>query len=271
MTEYTLTSVDTEDGPLRVVHEGVGPHVVLLHPGALDLTVWDEMAAELAENNHVVRFDARSHGESATAHRDHHPLDDLLRVLDALSINRAHLIGCSMGAVLAAEAAILAPQRVNALTLIGGEVWPAEDDQDPFLAECEGEMAIAIEKGDGARWIDAMVRLSVDGPMRAPDDVSPALRARIAVLLGNAVRRHAAATGQQLWASVRHRLAEIDVPTLVLVGELDNAAVKATAELIEREVDDARRVLVKGVGHLTMLEAHQITMAEVHAHRTRLG
>lgn len=202
--------VATDDGPLHVVHAGIGPDVVLLHPGGLDLSVWDETAADLTRTHHVVRFDARSHGKSATA--------------------------------------------------------PHEHDRDPFFTQCDTEMALAIQDGDAQRWVNAMVRQSVDGPHRGPDHVDSAGRDRVRRLVEQAVRNHATATGQQLWHPVRQRLGEIAVPTLALVGELDSTPVNHTAELIEREVPGARRSTIPDVGHLPVLEALDRTLTEIRAH-----
>lgn len=266
MASLQHLAVPTEDGPIHVVHEGDGPHLVLLHPGGLDLTVWDDLSKQLAKTHHVVRFDARSHGRSATSHTDHSPALDVIRVLDALAIDRAHLLGCSMGAVTATEVAVRQPERVCSLALIGGEVWPDDHDSDPFLSERKAEMDQAIAKADGELWIEAMLRATVDGPYRSPEESQQETRRSIAQLLTRSIQLHSTAAGRQTWTPVRHRLNEIAVPTLVLVGDQDSLAVNTTAQLIEKEVRNVRCVRLLGTGHLAMIEAPEVTLAEITAH-----
>lgn len=91
----------------------------------------DPQIRGLAAAHTVVRYDARSHGRSATAHHDHHPADDVVTVLDALGIDRAVLVGSSMGGATAVEAALEHPDRVSGLVLIGAGVMPMEF-HDPF-------------------------------------------------------------------------------------------------------------------------------------------
>lgn len=250
----------------HLLQTGSGPDVVLLHPGGLDQTIWSETAATLSDSFRVTRFDARSHGNSATAVTDHRPADDLAAVLDSLAIDSAHLVGSSMGGLIATEAAIRMPERVRSLALLGAEVWPDTHDSDPFIAACRKEMEEAIADLDAERWAEAMVRLSVDGPNRRPQDVDPAVRTRVGGLLFQAVQNHAAATGQQVWEPVRHRLGQIAVPTLTLVGEYDSAPVHSTAAFIAEQVPDSHSITVPGAGHLTMLEKPIFTATVLRSH-----
>ncbi len=101
---------------------GSGPDVVLIHGLTGDLSIWflSRTLAALAENFRVTAYDLRGHGytdapESGYTSLDH--ANDLLAFLDVLEIPKARLVGHSFGAVIAMHAAVLAPERVEALVL----------------------------------------------------------------------------------------------------------------------------------------------------------
>src|SRR5882724_7617727 len=113
---------------LAVEQLGSGPPVVLLHGSGIDGRLWDEVVAALAAAYTVIRYDARGLGDSdapSTAYRD---IDDLTSVLDACDVGPAALVGMSMGGETAIDMALIHPDRVAALALVGAAVagvdWP---------------------------------------------------------------------------------------------------------------------------------------------------
>ena len=84
---------------------------MLVHAGVADRRMWDPQWPAFAAAHRVVRYDARGFGESLppTGPWSHHA--DLLALLDELGIGRAHLVGTSMGAGIAVEAALARPAR----------------------------------------------------------------------------------------------------------------------------------------------------------------
>ena len=96
---------------------GDGVPFVLLHPGITDSGVWDPLLPHL-EGHRVVRFDRRGFGRSPRATQPYRAMDDLVAVLDTLSIERAHLVGNSMGGETSLALAVTAPERVASMTLL---------------------------------------------------------------------------------------------------------------------------------------------------------
>ncbi|MGD9529296.1 alpha/beta fold hydrolase [Pseudonocardia sp.] len=232
--------------------------------------MWDELAADLERDHLVVRYDARSHGRSSTAHRDHHPAEDLVAVMDALGIERATLVGSSMGAVTSADVAWRHPERVAALVLLGGDVSEPRAHEDPFVARWYAVQEAAIAARDAQGWVEALLRYGVDGPRREPADVDPAVRERCRAMATATVAAHHTATGRQLWYDVRERAAEITPPTLVVVGELEIGWLHTVAGQLEAALPDVRRVEEPGVGHMMMLEAPARTAELVRAQLGRV-
>ncbi|RNL79035.1 alpha/beta fold hydrolase [Nocardioides marmorisolisilvae] len=126
---------------------GEGTPLVLLHPGVTDSRIWDPMLSFLV-GRQVIRFDRRGYGRSPRATEPHSGLGDLVGLLDALGIEKAHLVGNSMGGETSLALAVTAPQRVASLTLlcpgIGGYPWE-DGAEDP---EVEAAWATAKDAND---------------------------------------------------------------------------------------------------------------------------
>lgn len=248
---------------LYVEAAGTGaPAVVLVHAGIADRRMWDREFAALADRHRVVRYDVRGFGRSPDPTRDYFDHRDLLAVLDDAGIDRAVLVGASNGGRVVLDTAVTAPERVEAMVLVDsalpGTPLGAEVEAD---LEAEGE-ALAIGDIDGAREIN--LRWWVDGVGRARSQVDPAVRATVAGWLDELLPRQAAQMaaaqgGAQLLAPpVRDRLADLDVPTLVLVGRHDAPGMDVIARYLAAELSLARLVEVDGAAHLPNLEQPEL-------------
>ena len=240
--------LDLGDGKLSYEVRGHGRPVVFLHPGGFSSGVWDEQIARFAEDHRVVRYDARGHGDSTEppAGFSHH--EDLRRLLDALEIDRAVLVGCSLGSRTAIDFALLHPERVDGL-LLSSPGLSGMVEHDPFTLEQRRLAAEAIARQDFSQAFECVIRMLVDGPHRTPEQVDPALRARyLGLLTDNARKGHGSfPLGAELHAITR--AAELRPRTLVVTGALDTTDIHAVADLLEREAPDARRVQLEGTGH----------------------
>ncbi|MGW0804017.1 alpha/beta fold hydrolase [Nonomuraea sp. NPDC002799] len=170
---------------VRIAYDETGPDspagtVVLVHAGVADRRMWDHRFLALAERYRVIRYDWRGQGRSGDAEGEvcHH--EDLLAVMDALGVERAALVGGSMGGAYATEAALAAPSRVAALALIGsglaGHSWPAE-----MLEQARKRVHTSVPAGRLARYhadevdpadVRAMAEAlrRADGPDACSDD-----------------------------------------------------------------------------------------------------
>ena len=190
---------------------------------------------------------------------------DLLALLDELLIGRAHLVGASIGAGIAVEAALARPDAVASLVLAApggalfGEapvglrpIWAAEVD--------------ALDRGDLDAAVEVNLRAWVDGPLRAPDVVDPAVRAFVGTMQREAFELpewdDEQAPEHELTPSAAGRLRAIRCPTLVVVGDADQPAVVETADRLVAEVPDVRRVVFPETAHMLSLE-HPDAFADV--------
>jgi len=143
---------------LRYAEAGSGQPLVLLHPFSDALESWWDigLAGRLARRCRVIAIDARGHGGSdkpreSARHRIEHRVADVLAVLDAAQVDRAHVVGYSMGGWTALGLAPLAPTRLRSL-VIGG-AHPYAQDLTPLRRLLEGGMerwCLALERSLGA-------------------------------------------------------------------------------------------------------------------------
>jgi pimeloyl-ACP methyl ester carboxylesterase len=233
---------------LPVDDDGSGSAVVLLHAGVADRRMWRQHVAALAQAGYrAIAMDLPGFGE-AVPEGEVKQWSDVLETLDALGVDRAALIGNSLGAAIALDAAVVAPDRVWGLMLVSTpppEVEPSSQLQAAWDAE-----EAALERGD----IEGAVEAAVDA-WTLPDAPSE-LRARVAEM-----QRRAFEIGDaeytQTEEPVEANPAAIDriaIPALVCAGSRDMPDFVTGAESLAGRIESARHVVIDGAGHLAPLE-----------------
>jgi len=232
------------------------PPVVLIHAGIADSRMWDDLFAALRPAFTVTRYDLRGFGRTPPAPGlfAHH--EDLAALLLHLGIGRAALVGCSIGSRIALDFALSYPEWVARLVMISPTVSGFRYDGPPPPQAAELDAADAA--GDLARVNELEMQIWVDGPRRAPDQVSPAVRALAAQM--NAVALANEGVGEEAPARppATERLSELAVPLLVITGELDAAKTQATAEHLQAALPHARRAVVPAAAHLPGMEQPEL-------------
>ncbi|MET3421715.1 pimeloyl-ACP methyl ester carboxylesterase [Actinoplanes tereljensis] len=234
-----------------------GTPVVLVHAGVADRRMWEPQWAAIGRERDAVRLDLRGFGESAArpdGTLSH--VDDVLATLAHLGIDRCHLVASSMGAGVAAEVALTAPQLVRSLLLAppGGSLLAELTDDLKAFFDAERS---ALAAGDLEAAVEANIKTWVIGPGRDPAEVNPQFQ--------DAVRRmqRRAFEINDTWADVDEaeldppaleRLADLKVPTLILIGGHDLATTHDSADRLSAGLAEVRRVDWPDVAHLPSLE-----------------
>ena len=235
---------------------GEGSPVVLLHEGIADSRMWEPQWAEYSERFRMVRYDMRGFGQSPPAVGTFSLSGDLVQLLDGLELGPATLIGVSLGGSVAMETTIARPDLVSRLVLVAPGLRGFEMN-DETKAGWEEEEA-ALERGDIDAAVEVNMRMWVDGTSREPGEVDPELRTKVAEMQRRAIEIYLEAgeegEHQPLVDDWGSRLAEISVPTLVIVGELDRPEMLEIAERLEAEIPSARRVTIAGTAHVPTME-----------------
>src|ERR1700681_261915 len=244
---------------------GAGVPVVLLHGFPLDRTVWNEqLAAVAAAGARVIRVDLRGCGESEPS--DGPALmealaGDVAGVLDALQVERAALVGHSIGGYVALAFFRMYEERVAGLALVASHV--AEDASRNANADpAQRELAAGRD--------DLAARLERDGTMDAAVDsylpryfAPSAYRERLELVeRTRAIMQRQNARGcAQLVRGMKERLdshdllEDVRVPALVIAGAQDAYLKAETLRETAAAIAGAEFVQLAGVGHLPMLEA----------------
>jgi pimeloyl-ACP methyl ester carboxylesterase len=236
---------------------GQGAPIVLIHAGIADRRMWDPQWSAFAAAGRAIRYDARGYGESLppSGPWSHHT--DLLELLDELGIGRAHLVGTSMGAGVAVEAALARPAAVLSLLLPAPGGALLGDGGDSLRAVWHEEVE-ALDRGDIDGAVEVNLRAWVDGPRRGPDEVDQDVRAFIGRMQRDAFELPewdpVTAPEHELTPPAVERLAEIACPTLALVGELDQPATFEAATRVGAEIEGARVEVWPDVAHVPSLE-----------------
>lgn len=227
-----------------------GPWVVLLNSLAADLSMWEPQMPALAGRFRVLRFDTRGHGRSSAPPPPYSIdglADDLFAVMTACSARPAHVVGLSLGGVVAAAAALANPEAFSSLEICDSRVeMPAEfrqgiDDRNRLVGEKGMEALVApfIE-----RWFTPETRRA------APETIASVER----MIRATSVAGFTGCAEALKGARVLERLAELRLPSLFLVGSADAAVPREVMLDQQRRVAGSRYVEIEGAGHLSNLE-----------------
>jgi pimeloyl-ACP methyl ester carboxylesterase len=234
---------------------GGAPLLVLLHEGVSDRRGWRQAAERLAPQVTVVAYDRRGYGESPVSTAPFTHAGDLLAILDREHAESAWLAGASAGGGLALDTALLAPDRVAGLMLIGTAVSGApEPELDPDTQRFDTQLDAAIAAGDQAEVNRLETWLWLDGPAQAEGRVGGEARALAldmnAIILGNAGREDEGGSGVDAW----HRLDEVQVPVTVACGELDVPFILSRSRELAGLLPGGRYRELPGMAHQPYLE-----------------
>ncbi len=251
-----MAELQVEGRALWAERRGDGAPLLLLPGMATHSAIWPEaFLAALEPELAPVLLDHRGTGRSA---RDRAPFAiadlaaDALAVLDLLGVERAAVLGFSLGGMVAQELALLAPDRVSHLVLVGTS--PGGDEAAGVQEEALAPLLDAMREHDGERAIRAGWAANA-GPALQADEAAFARWVQTSTVrpfpMPTLRAQRAAAAGHD----TAERLAALDVPTLVLHGTEDRLVPATDGRLLAELVPGARLELLEGAGHLVFWEA----------------
>jgi len=232
---------------------GSGFPVLFIHAGIADCRMWEPQATAFAEQFDMIRPDLRGFGDTALPPAPYSGVADLAALLHHLHVERAHVVGCSMGGTLAIDLALEHPRLVERLVLIAAGVSGSN------LGAADAALFIEIEEADKAGEMEAVnraeVRLWVDGPRRREGTAPASVRELVLDMNGRSLHTDwSSAESQPIDRPAIARLNEITAPALVVVGDQDLPHCLANADLIASKVAGSRKVIIQNAAHLPSLE-----------------
>ena len=255
LTFVTFAVADYLDvGGAKIYFEshGAGPSIIFVHDGLLHSEVWDGQLAAFSAEYRFIRYDRRGYGRSDRPTEPFSNENDLLKLIDAIGIDRAVLVGSSSGGGMAVNFALDHPDRVSALVLVGAVV-DGLGFSNHFMQRDITNIG-TDEEGRVGRFV-------ADPWTVAPQNA--AAKARLRELLeANPINldfeKHRFARAYTNLnpppESALSRLDEINVPTLIVTGAADIPDVHVHAGPLESGIQGANREVMAKVGHLLYME-----------------
>ena len=259
-------------GSVELYYEehGTGDPLLLIMGLAADSQAWMFQIPDFAKQYRVIAFDNRGVGRSskpAGPYTIHEMADDTLGLLDALKIDKAHVVGVSMGGMIAQELVLRNPERVRALVLAC--TYPEPD------ADIERTRTFTVEQFGGS--VDASGGIHVDlkalNPMMFLQQLLPNVFNQSfiekelpklmqifsgALQYGFSMEAILGQVGAVMTHKATDRLHAIKSPTLVITGDADRLVPPASSDILAREIPNARLVKIPGGSHGFNFETPQL-------------
>jgi 3-oxoadipate enol-lactonase len=251
----TTEQTDGTLAPLAYDLLGEGDPLLLIHGGLGDRAMWAAQLPTLARHFRVIAPDLRGFGDSPSPTGPVSFHEDLRALLESVRMERAHVVGLSLGGRVALDLALTYPRLVRSLTLIGsglaGHEWTKESRRQMEMAE------EAIVAGDLPGGIEREMDLWIAGPRRSLDDVDVGVVRDVRAMMLRTYQRQSEDWEVRWIAEQAERLGEIAVPALIVVGEEDIPDIHQIAETLAAGIPDARRTEIAGAAHHPHMERPQ--------------
>jgi 3-oxoadipate enol-lactonase len=248
--------LDVPGARLALEDEGAGPPIVLVHSAIVNRRSWDALTPLLVDAGYrVIRYDMRGFGESTAEAVEYEPWADLTAVMDWRSVGRAAVVGNSWGAMTALDTVLEVSDRFVALGWLGGGVGGFDGGRTPEeqrLFDAEGK---AEEDGNPDLAAELDVQIWVDGvgqpTTRVPAEVRDAVRRMDRELLEPG---REFGTNSVTEPRANDRLAEVLIPVLAIIGQLDTSGTRAAARRLAEGAPNVRLESWPDVAHMIAME-----------------
>lgn len=252
--------VNTNDAKIAYYVRGKGEPIILINGFGMTMQHWDPLFIEkLSKGNQVILIDYRGVGESTGDVKDissDQMAQDVITVMDHLQIDRAHILGWSLGSFVAQIIAEHYPNRVDQLILIGtapgGEeaVEATEEIQKKVEDNLTGswEKAYAplmfVDQKDTKAYLERLKE--AQEKKEVPKGKGESLEAKIA-------HQHAFADQGRETARYLY-LDKITAPTLIITGGRDELTTLENAKKVEKRIKHSEHYVINDAGHAVMFE-----------------
>ncbi len=230
------------DGPANA------PVVVMSNSLMAVLTMWDDTVPALINKYRVLRYDTRGHGKTQSTPGPYSIAllaEDMVALLDALKISKAHLVGCSMGGMICQFVGANYPERVLSLGLCdtASEMPPRSLWEERFaIARSDGIAGLA--EGTLKRWFVAGFA------NKAPHKIEQVRK----MILGTSLEGYLGCASAVRDMAQTTMLLKIKAPTLVLVGAQDPACTVDQATVLHRMIGRSKMYIIDNAAHLPSIE-----------------
>ena len=257
-----MPTVDTGQFEIYYVEEGDGFPVVLIHGLAGDHRAWLPQIAAFKDRHRVIAFDNPGSGASSDV-TDPASTEDLasatLSLMDSLGIDRAHVIGRSMGGAIAQHMALLEPDRVHSMVLAASFA-----KFDEVGTRVLSNMREILEwRGNWTDWArhSTWTFFSPKSYNENPDAV-----ANMQAIIGDEARSEISYVNLNnacLAHDTLDRLGEITCPTLIMAGAVDPVCSMTATRWMQDGLPQAETVIFQNSSHFFLIEEADKAMSSI--------
>lgn len=244
------------NGAIYYEMAGKGETILLIHAGIANLTMWGSQWEAFTQDYQVIRYDMRGYGRSADSTTGASHQADLVQLMAEMGVEKAHMVGCSMGGEIALDVALAHPDLVRSLVLIsttpGGFQMQGEPPSAVFT------MIAALQAGDLEGAARAQNEMSVTGMNRSADAIPTNVREHIYEMTYSAFSRNGGfpESGDISDSPAVERLGDVSAQTLLIVGAADHSEIRRVADIMASGIPHAQQavVLVENAAHFPNME-----------------
>lgn len=234
------------------------PPVVLVHGLSLDNRMWDPQFEILSKLFLTYRYDMRGHGQSSPVTGPVGLHDDLLGFMDALGIEKAYLVGQSLGGNAVGELAATHPERIEKVVLIDSGINGFQYPTPNVLQRIPAYLDIYNTQGR-----EAALSAWVQDPLFSVSYQDPEVRPALEEIVLNCSCSLFFNPQFQIRPPTFSRLGQITAPTLVLIGELDTNEFQAASDALDQHIPDSTKVVIPGAGHMANMDQPLVVTFEI--------
>lgn len=239
---------------LRNVEPVDGETIVLIHGFGANKDNWTRLSRELTNEFNVYAIDLPGHGDSSKAldlgYRFEDQVGHVSEILAALDIDKAHMMGNSMGGAITALYAATYPEQVRTAVLFDpAGIFEYDSELVGLVMEGDNPL-IPSEEGDFKRLIDFALEKKpfVPWPIYDVMEEKAIANREVNEVIFDAIRD----SGYE--PDFRQAITHIEAPVLVIWGKEDRVINYRNADVFVKQIPDARKVVLEGVGHAPMVE-----------------
>ena len=247
--------VSVPEGRIHFVKQGDGPPVILLHSNGQSIWGFEEIMEPLGREFSCYALDMLGCGESSKPPSNctwQDVVGSVAHFIEASGIQRAHVVGVSIGAAIGVELAAGYPERVDRLALVGCPVWDVRGARQRIQAIGNDYDDRGMPKPNTAELLKSRGSFA---------DPRPEWVEKLDELYTKAGRSKYEVTVALAWYDLVSRLHHIKAPTLVLYGEVD--PLRDGEDMLVHNIPNARKVVMPGLGHHPPTEDPEAFVAEV--------
>jgi pimeloyl-ACP methyl ester carboxylesterase len=217
--------------------------LVFLHGFSLDHRMWQPQIDHFSSKYNVLVYDLRGFGKSSLPTQEYSHYDDLLNLLMHLNVKKVHLVGLSMGGRVAIDFTLEHPSYVKSLTLFDTSLGGYKSEVDWKIQVINNDIESAKKE-----WINHPVfKYSLN---------NPETKSKLDLMLNDYSGWHwlNGKNYEQVISDAKDHLNQINVPTIVGVGEYDLEYFHNIARFIELNVASSKYVVIRDAGHMSNVD-----------------